>query len=285
MKTKFNLLLIPLIFIIFSSNCGKNNNQKVYKKFDTIEASSDNKQNNIVSAENGGTGFEDYAINHGWETNLDPKLIGDPRAIKGGTLKLKGDDSFPPTFRTTGQDTRWQILSLLEQNVYQSLLNINYETMKFQPKLGTHWKISEDKLTYWFRINPDARWSDGREVTAEDVIATFNLLADEGHGDPNIYTLYGESFDLPLIAESKYIVRMKSKKVDWRTFIYAATSAHIFPSYYLNKVDGAGYVDKYQYEMLPGTGPYILDKERTTKDNNGIIVYINGVTFGGKIFP
>ena len=24
--------------------------------------------------------------------------------------------------------------------------------------------------------------------------------------------------------------------------------------------------------MLPGTGPYILDKQRTTKDNNGIIV-------------
>ena len=47
MKTKFNLLLIPIIFIIFSSNCGKNNDQKVYKKIDTIEASSDNKKNNI----------------------------------------------------------------------------------------------------------------------------------------------------------------------------------------------------------------------------------------------
>ena len=125
MKTKFNLFLIPIIFIIFSSNCGKNNDQKVYKKIDAIEVSTNNKQSNIVSAEQGGTGFEDYAINNGWETNLDPKLIGDPRAIKGGTLKLKGDDNFPPTFRTRGQDTRWQILSLLEQNVYQSLLNIN----------------------------------------------------------------------------------------------------------------------------------------------------------------
>ena len=97
---------------------------KVYKKFDAIEAVADNKQSNKVSAEQGGTGFENYAINNGWETNLDPKLIGDSRAIKGGTLKLKGDDNFPPTFRTIGQDTRWQILSLLEQNVYQYLLNI-----------------------------------------------------------------------------------------------------------------------------------------------------------------
>ena len=272
MKIKFSLFFALIFLLFFSLNCGKKNNQKVYKQFDTIESSSNNNQKDAISPEQGGNGFEKIAESLGWETNTNPKLIGDPQAIKGGSLTLKGDDDFPPTFRGVGQDTRHQILSLLESNVYETLLSINYETMQYQPILATHWKISDDKLTYWFRINPDARWSDGREVIAMDVVATFNLLADEGHGDPNVYTLYGDSFELPLIAESKYIVRIKSKKVDWRTFIYAASSAAILPSYYLDKVDGAGYVDKYQYEMLPGTGPYILDKNKTTKDNNGVIV-------------
>ena len=282
MKIKFSLFFAPIFLLLFSLNCGKKNNQKVYKQFDTIESSSNNNQKDAISPEQGGNGFEKIAGSLGWETNTNPKLIGDPQAIKGGSLTLKGDDDFPPTFRGVGQDTRHQILSLLESNVYETLLSINYETMQYQPILATHWKISDDKLTYWFRINPDARWSDGREVIAMDVVATFNLLADEGHGDPNIYTLYGDSFELPLIAESKYIVRIKSKKVDWRTFIYAASSAAILPSYYLDKVDGAGYVDKYQYEMLPGTGPYILDKNKTTKDNNGIIVLHKRSDFWGE---
>ena len=205
MKIKFSLFFAPIFLLLFSLNCGKKNDQKVYKQFDTIESSSNNNQKDAISPEQGGNGFEKIAESLGWETNTNPKLIGDPQAIKGGSLTLKGDDDFPPTFRGVGQDTRHQILSLLESNVYEPLLSINYETMKYQPNLATHWKISDDKLTFWFRLNPDARWSDGREVTAHDVVATFNLLADKGHGDPNIYTLYGESFELPLIAESKYV--------------------------------------------------------------------------------
>ena len=91
-------------------------------------------------------------------------------------------------------------------------------------------------MTYFFRIDPRAKWADGRSVTSEDIVATYTILADEGHGDPNTYTLWKENFSTP-IAVSKYIVSIKDNRVDWRTFGNIAEQP-IYPSFYLNKIDG-----------------------------------------------
>ncbi len=42
--------------------------------------------------------------------------------------------------------------------------------------LAADWGVSYDGLTYNFVINPEATWHDGRPVTAEDVIFTYELL-------------------------------------------------------------------------------------------------------------
>ena len=55
--------------------------------------------------------------------------------------------------------------------------------MEWKPKLASHWKISDDKQTFWYRIDPRARWANGKEVTSEDVVASYKIWTDEGHGD------------------------------------------------------------------------------------------------------
>ena len=41
-----------------------------------------------------------------------------------------------------------------------------------------------------FRINPDARWADGKPVTSEDVVATWKLITDQGILSPETNELY-----------------------------------------------------------------------------------------------
>ena len=48
--------------------------------------------------------------------------------------------------------------------VYESLLTIHPTTLDYIPVLATHWQISADKVTYRFRIDPNARWADGQPV-------------------------------------------------------------------------------------------------------------------------
>jgi len=262
-------LLTYGILLLICINCSSDN-QKIYKQFDTVEISNNQFDEEDVSAWNGGPGFEVYAQQLGWQTNNDIISNGSPNAIKGDTITLIGDNVMPPTFRAIGKETRSQFLSILESATYEPLLTYNPETSKYEQTLATHWKIGKDSLTFFYRIDPRARWADGNEVTSEDVVATYKLLIDEGHGDPNTYTTYLDLFYTP-IAETKYIVSIKAKKKDWRTFGYSA-GLKIYPSYYLNKIDGAAYIEKYQYDMMPGTGPYQIDMNLTTQENNGKIV-------------
>ena len=262
--------LIFLSFIIcFFIGC-ENKDKKVYKKFDTAKTYQNKNQLLSDSKNDGGFEFESIAERDGWITNSSPNISGDPNAIKGDTLRFWADDVFPNTLRAFGKETRSQLNNLIESLIYEPLLSFDPETFKLEPALATHWKVKDDSLTFLFRLDPRARFSDGREVTADDVVATYNILIDEGHGDPNVYTFWSEKFNTP-IAESKYIVSVKAKKTEWRN-LYSLSAIYVYPSYYLKKIDGATYIDKYQFEMMPGSGPYILNNQRTTQENNGLVV-------------
>jgi microcin C transport system substrate-binding protein len=250
-------------------SCEFESNKKVYKSFDTIEGDLIEQQQYDISRWTGGPGFEEIYELLSWTTN-EVKPIGDKNSIKGDTLVFLAGDIFPNTLRAFGKETRSQLNGQIEDMVYENLLNFNAETFKLEPKLATHWRVLDDSMTYLFRIDPRANFSDGREVTAEDVVATYDIQVDEGHGDPNVYTFWRDKFDRP-VAESKYIVSIKSKKKEYLN-IFSIAAMAIYPSYYLHKIDGATYVEKYQFELMPGSGPYVLNTDRTTQENNGLVV-------------
>ncbi len=207
---------------------------------------------------------------YGWETNTEIIPSGDMRAVKGGTFTMLGGSEYPNTFRSLGKDSRHQINGLMDGLQNEALLGFDYERLEWEPIIATHWKIEDDSLTYWFRIDPRARWADGKEIIAQDVIAAFKLLTDDGHGDPNTVSYYNDLFHMPE-AVSKYVVKITSKKIDWRSFRSAA-GLYPMPSYYLDKIDGAGFIEKYNFSFLPGSGPYAYDQENSKKGNEGYII-------------
>ena len=42
-------------------------------------------------------------------------------------------------------------------------------------------EIPDDRSFITFNLHPQARFQDGRPITAEDVIYTFELLTQQGH--------------------------------------------------------------------------------------------------------
>ena len=47
--------------------------------------------------------------------------------------------------------------------------------------------VPEDRSWVSFNLNPDAKWHDGRPISVDDVIWTFNTLISEGHPSFKIY--------------------------------------------------------------------------------------------------
>ena len=252
------IITILVSLVIFG--CG-GSDQKAAKKSSSSNTSFTEKDTK-TPAEKGGYGFENIANSLGfktyeWSQQTDKTFFGDPKAIKGGTFNYI-HSLFPRTMRVIGQNSS-QVLNqrTIASLCYEGLLKQHPTTLDFIPGLASHWFISEDKMTFKFRINPDARWWDGNPVTAEDVIATWDLRMDETILSPFEQITYGK-FERP-VAESKYIVSVQAKTVNWRNFLYFSTMV-LHPNHILKDLDGTAFIEEYSFSVIPGTGPYKISE-------------------------
>jgi microcin C transport system substrate-binding protein len=228
-------------------------NKDDYPVFPDADAGADP----AIPAEQGGKGFK----GEGWETNTNFGLQGDPHALKGGVLRDHIED-FPGTLRMYGPESNSQFNGGITSLLYETLLGIDPNTLQYIPSLATHWQTSADKLTFRFRINPNARFSDGTPVTAEDVIASYDFVMDPTLQDAMSRLTYSK-LDRP-VAESKYIVRVKAKELNWRNFLYFS-GMPIFSAKALKTVNGETYIKEYNFKLLPGSGPYTIRQEDISK--------------------
>ena len=70
------------------------------------------------------------------------------------------------------------VLTKILENMLESLLYMeNTPPYRFKGKLAVaHPAVSPDRLSYTFDIREDARFSDGRQVTAADVLFSFKVI-------------------------------------------------------------------------------------------------------------
>jgi oligopeptide transport system substrate-binding protein len=57
--------------------------------------------------------------------------------------------------------------------LFEGLTRWHPEKLTPQPGMAYNWEISADGLTYTFFLRPEARWSDGTPLTAEDFVWSF----------------------------------------------------------------------------------------------------------------
>ena len=49
--------------------------------------------------------------------------------------------------------------------------------------LATDYSVSDDNLTYTFKLRDDVKWSDGEPFTADDVVFTYEAMEQEDNHD------------------------------------------------------------------------------------------------------
>ncbi len=80
-------------------------------------------------------------------------------------VRIADKDDVPTLDPAHGYDTAsWQFEDLL----FETLLDYGANG-ELEPELAESWEVSSDGLTYTFRLRGDARFSNGREVAANDV--------------------------------------------------------------------------------------------------------------------
>ncbi|TDI89144.1 MAG: peptide-binding protein [Candidatus Dadabacteria bacterium] len=83
--------------------------------------------------------------------------------------------------------------------IYETLIERNNETLELDPLLAESWEISEDKLTYTFKIREGIKWHDGTPFTSEDVVFSYNTIMNPKVDSPQLRAYYQEIRDVKAI--------------------------------------------------------------------------------------
>lgn len=122
----------------------------------------------------------------------------------------------------------------------------------FVPDLANRWTVDETGKSWTFTIRPDARWHDGRPVTAADVVFTINVLRDPGYTGP------GAGSWREVTAEA---VDSRTVRFDLTTPLggfLALTTQAIAPAHLLGGVPIEALADHPFGRTPVGSGPFIV---------------------------
>lgn len=73
--------------------------------------------------------------------------------------------------------------SAVTANIFNKLLKYD-KNLDIEGELAESWQISDDQKTITFKLKPNLKWADGKSLTSEDVLFTWNAVTDEKNGSP-----------------------------------------------------------------------------------------------------
>ena len=122
-------------------------------------------------------------------------------------------------------------------NTYSLLVRLDMsDTSKVKGDLAESWTVSDDGLTYTFKLKPGLKFASGNPITAEDVAWSFERAVKLDKSPAFIITQFGINGDN---------VTEKAKATDENTFVFTVDKSYA-PSFVLNCLTAtvASVVDK-----------------------------------------
>lgn len=136
------------------------------------------------------------------------------------------------------------------------------------PWLAAEWESSDDGLQWRFRLNEDARWQDGRPVTAQDVAFTVDYMTQGPGKGQGGFAARSLQVVEEAVAESERVVALRLRQ-PIATFVEdVAQSVYILPEHIWADVEDPARLRGPEATM--GSGPYRLQSYDQT---SGSILY------------
>ncbi|MGV9242970.1 ABC transporter substrate-binding protein [Streptomyces sp. NPDC003710] len=137
--------------------------------------------------------------------------------------------------------------------MYEYLTDYDPRDAHVVPGLATAWKPSPDKLTWTYTIRSDAKWSDGRQVTAEDAAWTFRkMMTDEGAATAN-GSFVGNFAKVTAPSPTKLVIELKKPQATM-----TALDVPIVPKHVWAKVGDFSKFNNDRSFPVVGDGPFVL---------------------------
>jgi peptide/nickel transport system substrate-binding protein len=172
-------------------------------------------------------------------------------------------------------------------NVYVTLISIDpHDTSHIIPRMAESWTVSDDGLTYTFKLRPGQKFHSGNAVTAADVVYSFQrmtaldlapafLIQDLGISKDNMNDTLKAVDDLTFALKvdkpyaPSYVINVLSASN------FAVVDSKLVKSHEANGDWGNGWLKT----NSAGSGPFIL---KTWKPDETLVLEANPDYYGGK---
>jgi peptide/nickel transport system substrate-binding protein len=229
--------------------------------------------------------------------------------VSGGAQQSEPSNAVPPAFQRAYQATQqsdfaegdWLVQSFavnlksltpfisedayssdVQGYIFETLLTRNPETLEWEGLLAEGWTVSEDGLTFNFKMRPGLNFSDGKPLTAEDVAFSYRFIMTEAIQAPR---------------ERAYYKKIESVKV-----LGPLEVEFQFVEPYFNALSLAGglpVLPKHFYEpylekpndfnqskgLLLGSGPYRLQDPVSWSPDKGMVELLKNPRYWGPVQP
>jgi microcin C transport system substrate-binding protein len=199
-----------------------------------------------------------------WDDGADLPEFADPAAKKGGTLNYFIPD-FPGTFRVIGPNDTDPFRQYQLDYVALAFLETHPDVPgRCYPELATSWAIDAAKRTVYFKLDPDARWSDGVPFTTDDVVFSWYFYRSPQLDEPWFNDFYHKTYSrLTVYDKHTFAVTLPELRPD---ILVRAGNINPFPKHAYADF-GPGWVQRHDWVIAPTLGAYTIrdeDIKRTT---------------------
>ncbi|MGH1440661.1 MAG: extracellular solute-binding protein [Cellvibrionaceae bacterium] len=172
-----------------------------------------------------------------------------PKAKKGGNIRLYGFGTFDSLNEFIAKGNPADNLELL----YDSLTKQAMDEPFTQYGLVAHTiEYPEDRSWVIFHLRSQAKFHDGKNITADDVVFSFNLLIEKGN--PAYKFFYADVEKVEAINANK--VKFSFRNTQNRELALSVGQLPIFPQHFWQDKE----FDKSSLETPLGSGPYRIQK-------------------------
>jgi peptide/nickel transport system substrate-binding protein len=176
--------------------------------------------------------------------------------VKGGTLiySFHPEPSALSTISTTAVP-----VAIISTKIYESLLSWKGAEMTPEPGLAESWSVSEDGLTYTFKLREGVKWHNGHPFTSADVKFSIENIVRPYHSRGQAHFGDVESIETP--DNNTVIFRLKAP-VPYFLKAFQPSEAPILPKHKFEGIDLTKAAEVRQATVLTkepiGTGPFRL---------------------------
>lgn len=251
MKRKIYILILVLFVVVLLSSCLKRD--MPVQEIDKPEL----KPLNIIK-------YQPITVETKTINGVDYILSSAPVGKFGGELVTSTIGEGPKTFNPFNANDATS--STFTSLMFEGLFSTNPFTGEIEPRLAKSFEVLPDKTTYIVNLRRGLKWSDGREITADDVTYTYDTIIFGGFGNTSVRDMLMIEGKLPTVSKiDKYTVKFKTPKPH-APFLRSISGA-IAPKHIFKPITDKGhsafnsfYSTTTKPESFVVSGPFMLER-------------------------